>query len=109
MEVQQQTVVKKSSATKTILIVIGSVFLIWFLFGGGLDQQAATSMTNIQDKVAADAVDQYHIAEKGGDAIQICVQAGLVAAAYLQAKDEPHYLQWQQVKKADCTKAGMPQ
>jgi len=34
---------------------------------------------------------QYEIAARHGGAIDVCVQAGLVTAAYLQAKDESHY------------------
>ena len=62
----------------------------------------------IENKVADDAVDQYNIAKRQGDKIQVCVQAGLVSAAYLQAKDEPNYKKWKAIEKQDCKVAGMP-
>lgn len=79
----------------------------WFLFGGGLEQQAAKDLDRIEDQVATDSVNQYNIAKQGGDKIQICVQAGLVSAAYLQAEDQPNYLKWKEVEKADCARAGL--
>ncbi len=84
------------------------VVMVWYYIGGGLENQAARDLQKIQDKVAADAVTQYEIAKRNGSQIDACVQAGMVAAAYLQAKDEAHYQQWKQTEKADCAKAGVP-
>jgi hypothetical protein len=64
-------------------------------------------MQDIQNKVAADAVVQYGIAQRNGSAMDACVQAGLVAAAYLQAQDEANYQRWKLTEKADCAKAGI--
>lgn len=47
-------------------------------------------MSDIENK-ATDAVTQYEIAKRQGDKMQICVQAGFVTAAFLQAKDEKNY------------------
>lgn len=66
-------------------------------------------MNALTDKVARDAVDEYKITLSGGDKIEICVQAGMVAAAYKQAKDEANYLLWKQKERNDCQDAGMPQ
>jgi hypothetical protein len=41
--------------------------------------------------------------------VDVCVQAGLVSSAYLQAQDEPNYTKWKAVQKSDCDKAGVPQ
>lgn len=71
-------------------------------------QNHAHPLNVIENKVADDAVDKYNIAKRQGDKIQICVQAGLVAAAYLQAKDESNYNKWQSIKKSDCRAAGIP-
>jgi hypothetical protein len=81
---------------------------IWFYFGGGVEHEAAREMGQIEDQVAADSVVQYGIAKRNGSAIDVCVQAGMVSAAYLQAKDEPHYRQWKKTEDDDCKKAGMP-
>lgn len=79
----------------------------WYYFGGGLESQANRTMQDIKDKVAADAVVQYGIAKRNGTAMDVCVQAGMVAAAYLQAQNEAQYQQWKQTEKADCAKAGI--
>jgi hypothetical protein len=77
----------------------------------GAAQVAANSdkfMADITSKVAQDAVAQYEIAKKSGDKIQLCVQAGFVTAAFLQAKDEPNYLAWKKTEADACAAAGMP-
>ena len=66
-------------------------------------------MQQIENQVAEDAVKQYEIAKDQGDKMQICVQAGLASAAYLQAKDKENYNKWKAIEKADCRAAGMPQ
>lgn len=66
-------------------------------------------MGGIYQKVASDAVDQYELTKKHGSKIEQCVHAQMVAAAFLQAKDEAQYAAWTATQKADCAKAGMPQ
>jgi hypothetical protein len=68
----------------------------------------ASGLDDIYKKVATDAVAQYEITKRGGAVIDICVHAGLVAAAFLQAKDEASYRTWKQTERADCTAAGVP-
>jgi hypothetical protein len=93
--------------------VLGALFLagigIWFFAGGGFDQQVNRDMKKINNQVAEDALKQYNIAKRQGDFIQICVQSGLVVAAYLQAKDESNYQKWKDIQKNDCKAAGIPQ
>lgn len=66
-----------------------------------------SGMDKIYYQVVQDTVDQYNIAKKQGDAMQICVQAGLVSAAYLQAKNQEKYNEWKSIEKADCRVAGL--
>jgi hypothetical protein len=68
----------------------------------------ATGMADIHNQVATDAVAQYGIVKRQGDPMQTCVQAGLVSAAWLQAKDEVRYAAAKATEKADCTRAGVP-
>lgn len=75
----------------------------------GCDQLADAQMQKIEDKVATDAVNQYHIASQSGSPMDKCVQAGMVAAAYLQAEDQPNYATWKATEKSDCTVAGVPE
>lgn len=95
-----------SSAGAVIALLLMGVFG-WYYFGGGLETQANRSLQEIKDTVAADAVTQYGIAKRNGTAIDVCVQAGMVTAAYLQAQNEAQYQQWKQTEKADCAKAGI--
>lgn len=81
---------------------------MWFLFGGGLEKQAANNLQQIENQVASDQVAQYNIARSQGDPIQICVQAGMVSAAYLQANDSSNYNRWKAIEESDCRVAGMP-
>lgn len=98
---QEQNLV---SGVLYLLIIWG---MVWFFFGGGLEQQAAKDMKRIQNKVAADVVQQYGIAQRNGTAMDRCVQAGIVTAAFLQAQDEPNYQQWKTIEKNDCRSAGL--
>jgi hypothetical protein len=82
--------------------------MFWFFAGGGLEKQTANEMQKIENQVATDAVSQYEIAKREGNAIQVCVHAGLVSAAYLQAKDEPNYQKWKKIENDDCRRAGVP-
>ena len=75
----------------------------------GCEELAESEMDRIEDEVAEDQVKQYKLAEKGGDKMEICVNAGIVAAAYKQADDEKNYLKWKDKEKADCKAAGLPQ
>lgn len=78
-------------------------FAVLFMFGGCLGSEK-----DIHNKVADDAVIQYEIAKKNGAAIDICVAAGMVKAAYLQAKNESSYAKWTETEKQDCEAAGIP-
>jgi len=61
----------------------------------------------MRTNVAAQFVEQYQIAKRQGKPTDVCVQAGIVAAAYLQAKDEAGYQQWKRTEQEDCRRAGI--
>lgn len=84
--------------------LIAGVLLAMVMTGCDSQEQ---QINTIHAKVADDAVEQYDIAKKQGDKVQICAQAGIVSAAYMQAKDEPKYNEWKAVEKADCKAAGI--
>jgi hypothetical protein len=73
-----------------------------------VDAVADLGMDGIYKKVCTDAVEQYNIAKRNGTPIDACAHAGMVAAAFLQAKDERNYALWKKTEKSDCVKAGMP-
>lgn len=81
----------------------------WYFYGGGMEKQAAKDMRRIEYEVAADAVREYNIAKEKGGAMDACVHAGMVAAAYLQANDSSNYELWKATERVDCEKAGLPQ
>lgn len=79
----------------TLLVLWG-----WWYFGGGLT-------SHVEDEVVQQALEQYEIAKRSGDPIQTCVHAGMVTAAYLQAKDEAKYQEWLAVERGNCGTAGL--
>ena len=96
---------KKSNhlSTSTVifyLLVATGVF--YFQASGGLDAITATNLNQINQKVALDAVQQFDIAQKTASNPELCAQAGLVEAAFLQAKDAANYQKWQSIKKQHC-------
>jgi hypothetical protein len=95
--------------TKGIIGAVIFIIMIWFYFGGGLEQQAAKQMEKIEDQVALDAVKQYEIAKRSGSAMDAYLHSGLAAAAYLQAQDEVNYKKWKDIEKEEAKNAGMPE
>jgi hypothetical protein len=73
-----------------------------------LQEAGVDVMQETYDSVSSDAVAQYRIAKQQGDPIQVCVQAGLVSAAYLQAKKTVEYNKWKAIEKSACRRAGIP-
>ena len=86
-----------------VMLVVGG----WYFFGGGLEQHAEAEMHKIEQNVAADQAKQYEIAKRNGSPMDVCVAAGMVSAAYLQANDEAGYAAAKAAEKADCEKAGL--
>ena len=80
----------------------------WYYFDGGLEQQTAQDMDEIAEKVAADSLTEYGIANRNGSKKDACVQAGLVAAAFRRAQDETSYRRWKDTQTIDCNAAGEP-
>lgn len=62
----------------------------------------APVMESIYDKLANDAIHQYNMAVKSGDRIEVCIRAMAVAAAFSQAQDESHYLEWKRLQRYKC-------
>lgn len=91
-----------------VLVALAAV-LGWYVLSGFTSMAARSNMEDIRDQVADDAVAQYRIAERNGTAMDKCVHAGLVSAAYIQAHDEENYRLWKAVEKKDCEAAGVQQ
>lgn len=90
-----------------IVLVLPLGFLFPSLFGPG-SPMVKQQMADIHQQVADDQIREYNIARQHGAAIDACVHAGMVAAAFLQAQKEGQYAQWKQTESADCGRAGLP-
>ncbi|MDX3900413.1 MAG: hypothetical protein QHC40_07895 [Sphingobium sp.] len=77
-------------------------------FQQDIEQKAQVEMTKIQRQVAEDAAHQYYMTLQSGTAMDQCVQAGMVSAAYLQNQDQAQYNRWKTTEKIDCKAAGIP-
>jgi hypothetical protein len=66
------------------------------------------TLKSIKDSTALDLAEQFHMAAKNGaKPMEQCVQAGIVKAAYLQAKDEKQYQVWTALEQISCEEAGV--
>ena len=65
-------------------------------------RQAAADLHAIHMQVIRDAREQYDIALQHCSSVDRCVHAGLVAAAYIQAKDAENYKTWKGLEKISC-------
>jgi hypothetical protein len=88
----------RQKAFGSVIAVFVLAILVWYFYGGG-----------IQDSVANEALEQYDIAKRSGTAMDRCVHAGIVRAAYLQAHDEDNYKKWLSIERTDCSLAGIPE
>lgn len=100
---------KKEDLLKGIISFCLFIGFCWYFWGGGIDNQAHKELNKIENQVANDAVKQYDITVKGGNKTDMCVQAGMVSAAFLQAKDENNYTKWKKIEHQKCSDAGIPQ
>lgn len=80
------------------LVAIG--FLVWQLIGPG-------GLFNAKSAVVDKFIRQYQIADSLGSAMDKCVQAGLVAAALLQANEAERYASWKSIEGNVCAAAGV--
>ena len=97
---------------RQVFNAIGGVALaalfVWYFSLGGNREEVQRNMQSAEDIVLRDAAKQYEIAKRNGSKMDTCVQAQLVAAAALQAKNEAAYQQWKAAQRADCSAAGLP-
>jgi hypothetical protein len=102
-----ETVKKKRNILGFVVVIVMAIIGIWYLFGGGLEQQAVRDLKKIEVQVAQDAEKAFKIALESGNDMDAYVQAGLVAAAYLQANDTDNYKKWNEVEKTLAKKVGL--
>ena len=61
----------------------------------------------IEEQVAQEEIENYNMAVKGGDPIEIAVEAMLVAEMFKQAGDEANYLKWKKISTEADKAAGL--
>ena len=92
---------------RTMALIVGLVLVgyttLTFLGTAATGSRAQT----VPVKVVQDQVAQYNFAVKAGTKTDRCVQAGFVASAYIQAKDEPNHEEWERIRQDDCKAAGL--
>ena len=93
---------------KIVIVVVVFLVLMGYLFGGGVEKQAQNELEKIENQVALDAEKQYEIAKKNGSTMDAYVQAGMVAASYLQANDEENYKKWKDIESKEGEIVGIP-
>lgn len=97
------------SINKVIWIILFILFWVGIIFYISDDWlnifNTSKQLNNISRDVAIDFEEQYKIAKSWWDLIDICVNAWIVKAWYLQAKDEYSYNKWLEIEKEDCEKA----
>lgn len=105
----------------------GVVIVCMFIFGAvllvapGKSYEASNDTTKVEEKmaepgigdfietmVAKDTQRQYNMAVRNGDAMQAYIQAGICAAAYMQANDERNYRKWKDIENSWAKKIGLP-
>jgi hypothetical protein len=103
---------------KFILKVIAGFFIVIFTIGiliavsapspEAITDQSAELMDTIELHVAEEAEAQYQMVQRSGTVIDMCMQAGMVAAAWLQARDAAKYDFWKDIEAKTCANAGVP-
>ncbi|MEM9806616.1 MAG: hypothetical protein AAF959_15185 [Cyanobacteria bacterium P01_D01_bin.56] len=89
------------------MLVLGSLAAFWLF--GGLNWFSGRQLDSIQIQVAEDMEAQYRLMGSESTEIDKCVQAGVVAAAWLQAQDQVEYQNWKLIENGHCEAAGLPQ
>jgi hypothetical protein len=104
---------------RKLLYVFAFILVIGALAGGNKNNNPgsgskttsyATTTSNgssnfiddVHEKVIRDAEREYQIASSSGSDVDRCVQAGMVAAAYLQAHNQQSYQSWKMREDRDC-------
>jgi hypothetical protein len=73
-----------------------------------INRQAKLEMSRIEHQVVDDQIEQLKITVKHGSPMEICVQAWMVTAALLQAKNEAGYAAWKKVERKACRSNFLP-
>ncbi len=105
-EVEKEKNVKKFRAIALVLgLILVGYSTLTFLGTAASGPKAQVPPSKVVDE----QVMQYNFAVKAGSKTDRCVQAGFVASAYSQTKNEPNREEWERIRQDDCKAAGLPQ
>ena len=90
-------------AVFAIIIIVGSIIAVSVTS----DSVVTSTMQDIENQVAADAVKQFEIAKKNGSTMDAYSAASMVKAAYLQANDEENYQKWHDIEQDLAKQLGL--
>lgn len=87
-------------------IGLATLMLMGYDIENAIDIHAEGDLQDSRNKAAADAVAQFDLIKKNsGSVLDYCVQAGLVATAYLKARDNRRYREWKRDEEYYCSLA----
>jgi len=73
-----------------------------------LEEETKKAEVEFNQKVIDEAIAQYQMVARAGLKQEMCLRAGIVVEAHLQAKQEEDWRVWKQIQYRDCKKAGIP-
>lgn len=86
-------------------VVLFGYSTVSFLYLSRADSRPSAMPTKAID----DQVSQYNMAVRAGSQRDRCVQAGFVASAYVQARDDANFQAWSGIRNDECRAAGLVQ
>lgn len=98
---------KKLSPETLVIIFVFLPIIFWLLVWYFLFSSPNKQLQNIKENVVIDFEEQYNIAKDWWNLMDICLNAWIVKAWYLQVKDEYNYNKWIDIEKEDCKNAGI--
>ncbi len=94
---------KANARSAQVIVTSQKIVLLLVTLGlASCDKMVDPRSNDTNRRAAAAAVTQYEINTEGASAADRCLQAGLAAAAYLQAQDESNYAKWRALEEASC-------
>lgn len=84
------------------------MMIVSLLFLSACTSAEERELEDIHKQVIEDAIKQYESIKSSEDKIEVCVYAGMVTAAYVEAKNEKEAQKWKAIEDQDCKKAGIP-
>ena len=79
--------------------------LLLALVGVGAGEIALRPASGPAPALAEGLEARYYLVLRYGSDLEVCVQARLVAAAYLEAGDDARYTLWAETARDDCERA----